>query len=122
MKTALTPGARASVELQLQDAQRREGDLAKSRGWYSDQDLQVRALADECACEGKHAQAHAYRAASIRYRAQIIVLDSDLREVRAEVAGLRAKLDGAPEVAPVFLTEAQAAAVDETFGYVREAA
>lgn len=107
----LTLGARAALDLDLIEAQRVVELARTSRREYSDLDLQARALADECRCEGKHQQASAYTAQSVRYRCRIIAIDVELCGLLAEVARIEAALSA--EATPVTFETGQVEGMDE---------
>jgi hypothetical protein len=109
-----TLGRTATLQLDLIEARRRLKLLLASRQQYDELDVQSRAMADEYRVDGKHQQAGAMTAASVRYRCQIISLDVELRGLRGEVADIEAALAASP--APAVLSAAQCADMDETMG------
>jgi len=103
-------GARASIELQLQDAHRDLAELVAEKNGYLAQADVYRALA----CEpGRSTVANNTRAASLRLKA--FTLDGEISALRLKVRNLESRLKSAPaQAVPTVLTSEQLAAVDET--------
>ncbi|HEY0955788.1 MAG TPA: hypothetical protein VGE36_13570 [Roseateles sp.] len=106
---ALTPGARAALDLKLQDARRDLKALIEEKNGYIHQ-------ADVCsalACEpGSGTVSNNQRAASLRLKA--FSLGGLIHEAELLVANLQSQMKSVP--APVTLTAEQMAAVDDTAG------
>lgn len=110
----LTLGARASLELQLQDANRDLAEVIERRNALMSQADVQQALA----CEpGRHTAQHNSRAASLRLSA--FLMDPDLQAARLRIRNLESQLKSAPaQVAPVVLSREQVAAMDDTMAGV----
>lgn len=108
----LTLGARAGLELQLQDAQRDLAELVQKRN-----DLQAGADVESAlACEpGRSTAYHNIRAASLRLSA--FQLDPDLAAVRLRIRHLESQLKDSPaQAAPVVLSRDAVEGMDEMAG------
>lgn len=112
MSETQTQGARAALELQLSDTQRKLQSLIEEKN-----ELQSRA--DECralAAEGRASARNNATAASLRLEA--FALGGRIAPLKLRVANLESQLKSAPaQVAPVVLTREQVAAQDETMDY-----
>ena len=105
-------GARAALELRLQDAQRDLAELIAEKNGYLSQ-------ADVCsalACEpGRGTVANNTAATNLRLKA--FSLGGQIATLKLRVRNLESQLKGAPaQVAPVVLSSEQLAAVDDTAG------
>lgn len=110
MNAAATTGARASLDLQLQDAKRDLAELIAEKNGYLSQ-------ADVCsalACEpGRSTVRNNASAANLRLKA--FTLGGQIATLKLRVANIESQLKSAPaEAAPVALSREQCAAVDDT--------
>ena len=111
---ALTPGARAALELSLSDAR---GDLARAieeRNRYTGKADEHRALAAEAElCQARVS----HNAQAIKFRLRAVEMDPDIAGIQTRIAQLEGMLKGAPaQVASVVLPAAAVAGVDSTMG------
>lgn len=108
----LTPGARATLDLRLQDAKRDLQRLIEEKN-------ALLGRADVCsalACEpGRGMVRNNVQAAN--YRLSAFALGGEIATLKLKVANLESQLKSVPEaVAPVVLSGEQVAAMDETAG------
>ena len=114
----LTLGARASLELQLQDARRDLHELNERRGALLRQADVARALACE---SGPRSTKHNIRAAGLRLDA--FLMDPDVAAAKLKVANLESQLKSAPaQVAPVVFKAGQVEGQDDTMNFLGAAA
>lgn len=112
MSAGLTMGARAALELRLQDAKHDLQLAIEQKNANTHQADVCRALADENACERVR-----YNAAAIKYRLRAAGMDAEIASCRGRVAMLEGMLKDEPtQDAPAVLTAEQVAAMDECAG------
>ena len=109
---ALTPGARAALEMRLQDAKRDVACAIDEHNGYAHQADVFRALADEATSSTQRVRRNAE---AIKNRLRAAGMSAEIADFRSRVAMLEGMLAGKVE-APVVLSAEQCAAVDETIG------
>lgn len=109
----LSVGARAALDLRLQDARRDLQEALERKNSATHQADVYRALADEAA----GARRVSCNSTAIKYRLQAMGMEPEVRDLRGRVAMLEGMLaQPAGHAAPVALTAEQVAAMDETAG------
>lgn len=107
-------GRRAVLELGLIEGRRELSIAQAARREYDDLAIECRAQADELRAAGKHSEASAMTAASVRYRCRVIAADVEIRGLLANVSAIEAEL--ARDAEPVVLTRDMTEGADEMAG------
>ena len=114
----MAAGRRAKLELDLNAAQLELEAAQKERRDYDEQSFECRAIADEHRNNGKHLEAAAMNAASVRYRSRVIAKDVAIHGLLKSVATIEGQLSalGAPQK-PVSFKAGQVEGQDETMDF-----